>query len=224
MKRTLLVLSLITLTATISQAQYNTKTKIMIFGEGGYNIASFFQSASTEKALELKSIYKPVVGLYVLGKYPTLMGFDAGFALSQQGTYTRDSFAAAAIFPDSAISKAVLNYAYVYTDGMYYFELIGDNTAHAGAGLYAGYLINGDQVPDNGDKKKLVLDDWKKFDLGLQLKVAFSYHELINIGVQYRIAFLKTLESIDRKGDHNNLRNSVFTVTAGLRLFTFKSK
>ena len=196
----------------------------MIFGEGGINFASFYQTANTEKELELGGVAKPTIGVYVKAKYPTLMGFDAGLSLSQQGTNTRDSFTAAAIFPDSAISKAVLNYVYAYTDGIYYFELVGDNTIHAGAGIYAGYLLNGDQVPESGDKRKLVLDDWKRFDMGMQFKAAFSYHELISIGLQYRIAFLKTLESIDKKGDSNNLRNSVFTITAGLRLFQFKFK
>ncbi|QEC66185.1 porin family protein [Panacibacter ginsenosidivorans] len=223
MKRTLLILSLITLTATFSQAQYNTKTRIMIYGEGGLNLSTLYQSASSEKALKLSNITRPVIGLYVKTKFPTLMGFDAGVSLSQQGTNTKDSVASSAIFPDSAISKAVLNYAYAYGDALYYFELQGDNTIHAGVGLYAGYAMNGDQVTGS-DKKKLLLDDWKRFDFGLQLKTAFNIHEFITLGVQYRIAFLRTLETVDRVGNDNNLRNSVLTLTAALRLFEIKSK
>ena len=221
MKRTLLILSLITLTATFSQAQYNNKTRVMIYGEGGFNLATFYQSASTEKGLKLGNVTRPVIGLYVKTKFPTLMGFDAGFSLSQQGTNTKDSVAAVGVFGDSAVSKAILNYAYAYGDALYFFELQGDNTIHAGAGLYAGYAMNGDRIIGS-DKQKLNLDNWKRFDFGLQLKTAFNLHEWLTLGVQYRIAFLPTLNSVDRGGDENTLRNSVLSLTAALRLFEIK--
>jgi hypothetical protein len=223
MKRTLLILSLITLTATLTQAQLYTKTRIMFYGEGGLNIANFYQSASTEKGLRLNSVFKPMLGVYVKAKYPTLVGFDAGVSLSQQGTNTKDSISSVAVFGDSALSKAILNYAFAYTDALYFFELQGDNSIHAGVGLYAGYAVNGDRIIGS-DKQKLVLDDWKRFDFGIQFKTAFNYHEWITLGVQYKIAFLPTLNSIDRQSNPNNLRNSVFSVTAALRLFEIKNK
>jgi len=193
----------------------------MIYGEGGLNLATFYQSASTEKGLKLGNVTRPVIGLYVKGKYPTLIGFDAGISLSQQGTNTKDSLAALGIFGDSAISKAIMNYAYTYGDALYYFELQGDNSVHAGVGLYAGYAINGDRKFDS-DKDKLILDDWKRFDFGLQLKMALNIKEFVSIGVQYRIAFLPTLKTFDRVGDENTLRNSVLSLTAALRLFEIK--
>jgi hypothetical protein len=223
MKRTLLILSLITLAATLSQAQYNTKTRIMIYGEGGLNLATFYQSATTEKSLELGNITRPSVGLYVKAKFPTLLGFDAGVSFSQQGSNTKDSVAARAIFGDSSVSKAVINYGYVYGDALYYFELQGNNSVHAGAGLYAGYAMNGDRVIGS-DNQKLLLDDWKRFDFGLQLKTVFNIQEFISLGVQYRIAFLPILKSVDRVGDANTLRNSVLSLTAAIRLFEIKSK
>jgi len=193
----------------------------MIYGEGGFNLSTFYQSVTTERALKLGNVTRPVLGLYVKAKFPTLMGFDAGVSFSQQGSNTKDSVAARAIFGDSTVSKAIANYAYVYGDGIYFFELEGNNTIHAGVGLYAGHLMNGDRVTGS-DKTKLVLDNWKKFDFGLQLKTAFNFHELVTFGVQYRIAFLRTLETVDRRGDDNNLRNSVLTLTAALRLFEIK--
>lgn len=193
----------------------------MIYGEGGLNLATFYQSASTEKGLRLGNVTRPLLGLYVKTKFPTLMGFDAGLSVSQQGTNTKDSISAVGVFGDSVVSKAILNYAYAYSDALYYFELQGNNSIHAGVGLYLGYAINGDRLIGS-DKQKLILDDWKRFDFGLQLKTAFNIHELVTLGVQYRIAFLPTLESIDRKGDPNNLRNSVLSLTAALRLFEIK--
>jgi hypothetical protein len=218
MKRTLLILSLITFTATLSRAQYANKARIMIFGEAGLNFSTFYQSANQEKHLGLGNATKPMLGLYVKVKYPTYVGFDAGVSLSQQGCSTLDRLSSVALFGDSALSKAVLNYGYVYGDGLYYFELIGDNSVHAGAGLYMGYLINGDRQIDS-EKQKLNMDEWKRFDLGLQLKTAFNYKEFLTVGVQYRIAFVPTKNSIDKTGNPNNLRNSVLTLSAGIRLF-----
>lgn len=219
MKRTLLILSLITFTASIIQAQYNQKTKIMIYAEGGINLSSFYQAAGDNTRLTgLGNITRPEFGVYVKGKYPTLMGFDAGVAFSQQGSNAKDSVSAVALFGDSLASKAVLNYAYAYTDGIYYFELVGDNSINAGVGLYLGYLMNGDRLVGS-DKRKLILDDWKRFDFGLQLKSAFNFHDFISLGVMYRIAFIPTVKGIDVKGSPNNLRNSVLTLTAGIRLF-----
>ncbi|MEP6846632.1 MAG: hypothetical protein ABI861_11535, partial [Panacibacter sp.] len=221
MKRTLLILSLITLTATFANAQYNNKTKIFIFAEGGLNFATFYQSSGTNTALKLGNIAAPQLALYLKTKFPTLMGFDAGVSFSQQGSKATDSVAARAIFNDSLVSKAILNYAYAYGDALYYFELQGNNTIHAGVGLYVGYAMNANRKIGS-DKQKLLLDDWVRLDYGLQLKTAFNVHELVSFGVQYRIAFQPALKSVDRRGDPNNLRNSVLTITAALRLFQIK--
>lgn len=225
MKRTLLILSLITLTATFTKAQYNNKTRVMIYGEGGLNFSTFYQSASEEKSLELGNVTRPMLGVYVKVKYPTLIGFDAGVSVSQMGSKAKNIAAAMGVFGDSTISKAVLNYAYAYGDVLYYFELQGDNSIHAGVGLYGGYAMNGDRYIGS-DKSKIHFDenDWKRADFGLQLKTAFNIHEFITFGLQYRIAFLPILKTIDRAGDPNNLRNSVLTLTAALRLFEIKSK
>ena len=192
----------------------------MVVGEGGINLSTFYQAANEERALSLGNVSRPTVGLYVKTKFPTLIGFDAGVSLSQQGVNAKDSLAAVAIFGDSAVSKAILNYAYVYGDALYYFELQGDNSVHAGAGLYAGYAVNGERLIGS-NKQKLTLDDWKKIDFGFQLKIAFNIREFITLGAQYRIAFLPILNSFDRSGNTNNLRNSVLSLTAGIRLFEF---
>ncbi|MBG9377742.1 outer membrane beta-barrel protein [Panacibacter sp. DH6] len=221
MKKTLLILSLLTLTVITSNAQYSNKTRVMVVGEGGINLSTFYQAASTERTLSLGNVTRPTIGLYVKTKYPTLIGFDAGVSLSQQGTNTKDSLSAYGVFGDSAISKAILNYAYVYGDALYYFELQGDNSVHAGAGLYAGYAMNGDRV-FGSDKEKLQIDNFKRVDFGFQLKIAFNIKEFISLGAQYRIAFLPILTSFDRSGNTNNLRNSVLALTAGIRLFELK--
>ena len=221
MKKTLLILSLLTLIVITSNAQYNNKTRVMLVGEGGINLSTFYQAASTERTLSLGNVTRPTVGLYVKTKYPTLIGFDAGVSFSQQGTNAKDSLSAYGVFADSAISKAILNYAYVYGDALYYFELQGDNSVHAGAGLYAGYAMNGDRV-FKSDKEKLQIDNFKRVDFGFQLKIAFNIREFISLGAQYRIAFLPILTSFDRAGNTNNLRNSVLALTAGIRLFEFK--
>ena len=225
MKRTLLILSLITLTATISRAQNTSKTKVMIFGEVGGNFSGYYQSANSDKSLSIGNVTKPEIALYVKVKYPTLVGFDAGVSASQQGAKAKDKGAALGMFGDSLYSKAIFNYAYVYGDALYFFELEGNNTIHAGVGLYAGYAFNGDKYMGS-DKQKIYLKDegWKRADFGLQIKTAFNFHELLTLGVQYRIAFLPALESVDKVGDPNNLRNSVLTVSAALRLFKFESK
>ncbi|CAN5743378.1 hypothetical protein BH10BAC2_BH10BAC2_45830 [soil metagenome] len=191
----------------------------MIYGEAGLNLATFYQGAGDNTRLTgLGNITRPEFSLYVKAKYPTLMGFDAGVSFSQQGSNAKDSISAVAVFGDSLISKAVLNYGYVFADGIYYFELQGDNSITAGAGLYLGYLMNGDRLVGD-DKRKLILDDWKRFDFGLQLKTAFNIHDLISLGVQYRIAFIPTVNGIDIKGSPNNLRNSVLNLSVGVRLF-----
>lgn len=191
----------------------------MIYAEGGLNLSSFYQAAGDNTRLAgLGNITRPEFSLYLKAKYPTLMGFDAGVSFSQQGSNAKDSISAVALFGDSLISKAVTNYAYVFTDGIYYFELQGENSINAGVGLYLGYLMNGDRVTDN-DKRKLILDDWTRFDFGLQLKSTFNFHDFISLGAQYRIAFIPTVKGIDIKGSPNNLRNSVLTLSAGIRLF-----
>lgn len=225
MKRTLLILSLITLTATISRAQNTNKTKVMIFGEVGANFSGYYQSANSDKSLSISNVTRPELGLCVKVKYPTLVGFDAGVSVSQQGGKAKDKGAALGMFNDSVYSKAIFNYAYVYGDALYFFELEGNNTIHAGVGLYAGYALNGDKYIGS-DKHKIYFkdEDWKRVDFGLQIRTAINIHELLTFGVQYRIAFLPARETVDKAGDPNNLRNSVLTVSAGLRLFKFESK
>lgn len=225
MKRTLLILSLITLTATISRAQTPNKTRVMIYGEAGANFSGYYQSANSDKSLSIGNVTRPELGLYVKVKYPTLVGFDAGISASQQGGKAKDRGASLGMFSDSSYSKAIFNYVYAYGDALYFFELQGDNSIHAGVGLYGGYTMNGDKYIGS-DKHKIYLKDegWKRVDFGLQLRTAFNIHEFLTFGLQYRIAFLPALETVDKVGDPNNLRNSVLTVTAAIRLFELKSK
>jgi len=226
MKRTLLILSLITLTATFSRAQYTNKIKTMIYGEAGLNIAGFYQTAASEKSLRLGTVQRPMLSLYVKVKYPTLVGFEGGVVVSQTGTRPKDKTASLALFEDTVTSKAILNSAYGFIDAIYFFQLQGDdNSISAGVGLYGGYTFNGDRYVGS-EKNKLNIDemDWNRFDMGLQLKTAYNLHDFITLGMQYRIGFVPIIRSIDIKGDPNNLRTSVFTLTAGLRLAQFITK
>src|SRR5436190_1849714 len=122
MKRTLFVLCFITLTASITKAQYN-QTSIGIYGEGGLNLATFYQSAGENTTLNFKNLIGPQVSVYVRTKFPTLIGFDAGVSYSRQGSKFSDSLAARRVFNDSVTSSAVFDYGYLFGDALYYFEL-----------------------------------------------------------------------------------------------------
>lgn len=219
MKRTLFLLSFITLTASITQAQYN-KTSTGIYAEAGANLATFYQSAGTNTALKFKNILEPEISLYLRTKYPTLIGFDAGVCFSAQGAKFSDSLAARRVFDDSLPSRAVLYNAYAFGDALYYFELENNNTIDAGVGLYTGFVISAQRVTGS-DKTTIDFgngDKWKSLDYGLQLKTAFNLKDFLSIGAQYRISFRPTLITTDASFNLNNARNSVFTISAAIRL------
>jgi len=217
MKRTLFLLCFITLTASITKAQYN-KTSMGIYGEGGINLATFYQSAGANTTLNFKNVIGPQVNVYLRTKYPTLIGFDAGAGYSRNGSKFSDSLAARRVFNDSVTSSVALDYGYVFGDALYYFELQNNNTIHAGVGLYAGYAFSGKKKVGS-DKTNIDFgDQWKRLDYGLQLKTAFNWHDFFSAGLQYRVSFPPALKTTDANFNENNGRNSVFTVFAAVRI------
>ena len=205
-----------TLTATFLQAQVN-KTKTFLYANAGLNLATFYQSTpKTEAELAFRNIFVPEGGISIRAEYPTLIGFETGLNFSQKGTRLKSS--------DSlGDTRYKLNYVTAFFDGLYYFQLHGNNNnVYAGVGLYGGYAVNGKAINDV-TKTDIDFDGetWKKFDLGLQLKTGLSLNDKLTVGVNYDLAFLKTLTTKDLAGNENNCRNSILTVSLGIRLLKF---
>jgi len=125
-----------TLTATFLQAQVN-KTKTFLYANAGLNLATFYQSTpKTEAELAFRNIFVPEGGISIRAEYPTLIGFETGLNFSQKGTRLESS--------DSlGDTRYKLNYVTAFFDGLYYFQLQGNNNnVYAGVGYNLDYYWN----------------------------------------------------------------------------------
>jgi len=210
MKKLVLILSL-TCIAFFANAQ-RKYVKGYLCANGGANFATFFQSSTDVSSLT--GVWGPEAGLSFRYVTPTWVGFEGGFNYSVKG----------AAFSDSINTKAYVNYAGAFFDGLIYFPLKNNDDMYAGAGFYGGYGISGKVKSDSANVDMKFGDTWKRGDVGFEFRVGYVVKNTVGLGIRYSIGFVPVYSGTDLRGRSNHGRNSVFNMFITFQLAKIYNK
>jgi len=198
MKKFLIIVLLSCAATTFTNAQ-----KVYLWGTAGLNASSFLESIPADKS----SVLGPQLALSLRAKYPTHWGYDAGIYYSAKGTNYK-----------TTNEKVRIDYAGAYINSLFYFPLENKNDIYAGAGLYFAGALDGKVKNDSVTQKIKDIDNWKTYDIGIQIKAGYSIGNLLSLSIHYDVGFTKIYVVTDSRGKTNKANNSTVSVNAGLNL------
>src|SRR6476469_4310418 len=203
MKKLLLVLTLSCI-AFIVHAQPKM-VRGYLYGTGGANWATFFQSSTNVPAL--RGVWGPEEALSYRTVYPTWVGYETGIYYAGKGAKFSDT-----------LGSVHLNYVGAFVNGLIYFPLINNDDAYAGMGIYTEGAINGKAGVDSAKQDiKFDGEKWNRFDIGLQIRLGYVVKNTVAFGIHYDIGLVPpyTGRTIENKTFH--ARNSVFNIFVALK-------
>jgi hypothetical protein len=156
----------------------------------------------------------PSAGLSIRVIAPTWWGFETGLNYAVKGADFKDS-----------IGKARISYAGASFDGLLFFPLVHDNNVYVGMGIYTAYALAGKLKSDSTETDiDFGGDTWKSFDVGMRFKAGITIRNTFGFGVHYDLGLVPVYTGVDLRGETNHGRNSVFNLSAYIKLASIFSK
>ncbi len=198
MKKFLSIVLLTCAATTFLNAQ-----KAYLWGTAGLNASSFLESQPLDKS----SVIGPQFALSLRAKYPNHWGYEAGIFYAAKGANY-----------NTLNQKVRLDYAGAYINGMFNFELENNNTVYVGAGFYFAGALKGEIKNDSTTVKINYDNNWKNYDIGIQMKAGYNINNLISLSLHYDVGFTKIYIVEDSRGKQNKADNSTVSINAGFNL------
>ncbi len=177
--------------------------KAYLWATAGINASTFLENLPSDKS----SVLGPQLALSLRAKYPTHWGYEAGIFYAAKGTNYK-----------TFKQKVHLDYGGAYINGMFNFELENNNTVYAGAGFYFAGALNGKIKNDSTTVKIDYSNNWKNYDVGIQMKAGYNINNLISLSLHYDVGFTKIYIVEDSRGKQNKANNSSVSINAGFNL------